>query len=188
MYTLDIFLLVIKNAGDEGLQGRTLLQKKIYFLSQLMKVDLGFSAHYYGPYSGLVAGYIERLVGHGFLEETTEVFGTVSQRNIFGEMHRYTYKLTNEAKQLWCEIKDDPELQKWQCALDRIDSHEISHDFNRLSIAAKVHYIVNWRGRRTNAEVRQVAEEYNWKVSKEDIEGVLSFLTELGLVTADGGS
>ena len=48
MYTIDVLLLVVKGAGENGLQGRTLLQKKIYFLSELMGVDLGFSAHYYG--------------------------------------------------------------------------------------------------------------------------------------------
>ena len=53
-----------------------------------------------------------------------------------------------------------------------------------LSIAAKVHYIVNWRGNTTIDEVHQVAKDYGWDVSEADIESVLSFLTELGLVSA----
>lgn len=185
MYTIDILLLVVKSAGKNGLQGRTLLQKKVYFLSELMNVDLGFSAHYYGPYSGLVAGHLTSLVNHGFLKEDTEVFETIPPRNIFGEMHRHTYFLTDEAEELWDNIKNDPELQEWKRELDRINAHEIAHDFNKLSIAAKVHYIVNWRKKDTVAEVKQVAEEYGWNVSEEDIEGVLSFLTDLGLVTPD---
>ena len=48
MYTIDVLLLVVKEAGENGLKGRTLLQKKVYFLSELMNIDLGFTAHYYG--------------------------------------------------------------------------------------------------------------------------------------------
>ena len=54
MYTIDILLLVIKGEGENGLQGRTLLQKKVYFLSVLMGVRLDFSAHYYGPEESLL--------------------------------------------------------------------------------------------------------------------------------------
>ena len=100
MYTMDILLLVVKSAGENGLaRGRTLLQKKVYFLSQLMNIDLGFSAHYYGPYSGLVAGNLASLVNHGFLEERTEVFETTPPRNRFGEKNRYTYLLTDDAEE-----------------------------------------------------------------------------------------
>ena len=55
MHIIDILILVVKSEGENGLRGRTLLQKKIYFLSELMDVDLGFSPHYYGPYSSYVA-------------------------------------------------------------------------------------------------------------------------------------
>ena len=185
MYTIDVLLLVVKDAGENGLQGRTLLQKKVYFLSELMDIDLGFSAHYYGPYSGLIAGHLSSLVNHGFLDEVTEVFETTPPRNRFGEKNRYTYFLTGDAKELWSDIENDPEFPEWKEKLDRINAHEIAHDFDRLSIAAKVHYIVDWRGESTIEGVKRVAGEYEWKVSEEDIEGVLSFLTELGLVTPD---
>ncbi len=183
MYTIDVLLLVIKEAGENGLKGRTLLQKKVYFLSELMDVDLGFSAHYYGPYSGLVAGHLASLVNHGFLDEQTEIFETDPPRNRFGERNRYTYFLTDEAEELWDDIENDPEVVEWKEKLECINSHEIAQDFNKLSIAAKVHYIVKWRGKTTVAEVKQVAGEYGWNVQQNDIETVISFLTELGLVT-----
>ena len=185
MYTMDILLLVVKSAGENGLRGRTLLQKKVYFLSKLMKVDLGFSAHYYGPYSGLVAGHLASLVSHRFLAEVTEVFDTSPPRNVFGEIHRHTYCLTDDAEELWSDIETDPEFPEWKEKLDRINAHGIANDFDRLSIAAKVHYIVDWRGRSTIGEVKQVAKEYGWDVKPEDIKNVLSFLTHLGLVTPD---
>ena len=185
MYTMDILLLVVKRAGENGLRGRTLLQKKVYFLSELMNVDLGFSAYYYGPYSGAVAGNLESLVNHGFLKEVTEIFETTPPRNVFGEIHRHTYFLTDDAEDLWSDIENDPEFPEWERELERINAHEIAHDFNKLSIAAKVHYIVNWRQKGTIEEVKQVAKEYNWDVSTTDIEGVLSFLIELGFVKTD---
>lgn len=185
MYTIDVLLLVVKEAGKDGLQGRTLLQKKVYFLSELMDVDLGFSAHYYGPYSGLIAGHLASLVNHGFLDEVTEVFETTPPRNRFGERNRYTYFLTGEAEELWDDIKNDSEVKEWKEKLERINSHEIAHDFDRLSIAAKVHYILDWRGESKIGEVERVAKEYGWRVEKEDIESVHSFLKWLGLVTTD---
>ena len=185
MYTIDVLLLVVKEAGEKGLQGRTLLQKKVYFLSELVGIDLGFSAHYYGPYSGLVAGHLASLVNHGFLDERTEVFETTPSRNRFGEKNRYTYFLTDEAEELWDDIENDTEFEEWKEKLDRINDQKISEDFNKLSIAAKVHYIVKWRGKTTVAEVKQVAGEYGWSVQQNDIETVISFLTTLGLVTTD---
>ena len=185
MYTIDVILLAVKEAGESGLRGRTLLQKKIYFLSKLMKVDLGFTAHYYGPYSGLVAGKLTSLVNHGFLKEVTETFETSLPQNRFGEKHRYTYFLTDEAEELWSDIEKDPKFPEWKEKLNRINAHEIAHDFDRLSIAAKVYYIVDWREESTIGKVKQVAKEYNWDVEQDDIESVLSFLEELDLVTTD---
>ena len=181
MYTIDILLLVVKSEPDNRLRGRTLLQKKVYFLSILMGVNFDFTAHRYGPYSSMLAGHLDSLVAHGFLNEDIESF----DRNVFGEIRRHTYFLTDEAEELWRDIENDPELSKWKKKLERINAHEIAHDFNKISIAAKVHYIVNWRGKSTITEVKQVAKEYGWKVDKDDIKSVLSFLTHLGLVTPD---
>ena len=185
MYTMDVILLVIDEAGEEGLRGRTLLQKKLYFLSVLVGVNLDFTAHRYGPYSSAVAGQLASLVGHGFVREATESFKTAStHRSVFGEIRRHTYSLTEAAHEVWSDIEQEQDFPKWKDALDRINAQPISRDFNKLSIAAKVHYIVNWRGKSTVEEVRQVAKEYGWDVNEEDIESVLSFLTELGLVSA----
>lgn len=186
MYTIDVLLLVVKEAGKNGLQGRTLLQKKVYFLSKLMEVDLGFSAHYYGPYSGLVAANLASLVSHGFLDEVTEVFETAPPRNRFGEKHRYTYFLTDDAKELWNDIENAPKFDEWKSKLDCINDYDdIANDFDRLSIAAKVHYIVDWREERTIESVKRVAKEYGWNMEEADIESVLSFLTGLELIATD---
>ena len=184
MHIIDILLLVV-GSEKNGLKGRTLLQKKVYFLSVLMGVDLGFSPHYYGPYSSYVASHLDSLVSCGLLKEVTESFS--DEENVFGERRRHTYSVPNSAKPVWQDIQQKPRSSEWQDTIDRINEHGISKDFNKLSIAAKVHYIVSWEGNSTLTlgQVQQIAEEYNWKIGEEDIKNVLSFLEELGLVTTD---
>lgn len=185
MHIIDILLLVVKEEGENGLRGRTLLQKKVYFLSVLRNENFGFSAHYYGPYSSFVAEHLDGLVYDGILKEATESWNTASsERNALGEIRRHTYTLTDEASKFWDDTRKKPDFSKWHQTLESVNAQEIAHDFNQLSIAAKVHYIVNWREKSTVEEVRQVAKEYGWNVSEEDIESVLSFLTKLGLVSA----
>lgn len=186
MYIIDILLLIVKGEGETGLRGRTLLQKKAYFLSVLMNVDLGFSPHYYGPYSSYVASHLDSLVNCGLLKEVTESFVTASDdQNIFGEIRRHTYSVPDNFEPVWQDVQEKPGFAEWQDALNRINERNISQDFNKLSIAAKVHYIISWEGQSTLKEVRQVAKEYRWDLETEDIESVLSFLTELGLITAE---
>lgn len=42
----------------------------------------------------------------------------------------------------------------------KINDQKIADDFNLLSIAAKVHYIVDWEGEKSVKEVCQTAKEY----------------------------
>ncbi len=185
MHIIDILLLVVKSEGENGLRGRTLLQKKVYFLSVLMKFDLGFSPHYYGPYSSYVASHLDSLVNCGLLKEVTESFS--DEENVFGERRRHTYSVSDNIEPVWQDIKGKPRFDEWQDALKQINEQPISKHFNKLSIAAKVYYIVSWEGNGTLTltQVQQIAEEYGWNVKAEDIESVLSFLKELKLVTTD---
>ena len=187
MYIIDVLLLVIKREGNKGLKGRTLLQKKVYFSSALMRVNLDFSPHHYGPYSSLVAGHLSSLVSHGFLNEQTEGLSpnsTNGRRS--GEMYPYIYTLTKEGDEVWREIKKEPDFDEWQNKLNLINKQPISRDSKKLSIAAKVHYIVNWRGQSTKVEeVKRVAEKYGWDMKDGDIESVSSFLTTLDLLTIE---
>ena len=187
MHIIDILLLVV-GSEKNGLKGRTLLQKKVYFLSVLMDVDLGFSPHYYGPYSSYVASHLDSLVSCGLLKEVTESFS--DEENVFGERRRHTYSVPDNVEPVWQEDiqeQEKPQFDKWRDALKRINEQDISKDFNKLSIAAKVHYIISWEGNGTLTlpQVQQIAEDYKWDVKPEDIKNVLSFLTELGLVTTD---
>ena len=181
MHIQDLILLVIESEGEDGLRGRTLLQKKLYFLSILEKIDLGFAPHYYGPYSSLVAENLDILVNARFLKEVTETFST--DRNIFGEIRRHTYSLTSDGKDVMSEIEQETEYTDWKQALDTLNSQPLANDFNMLSIAAKVYYIVNRQGRTTTEQIQEVAKEYDWDIDDSQIENVRSFLEDLSLIS-----
>ena len=186
MHIVDTLLLVIARENNGELRGRTLLQKKIYFLSVLLKENYGFSAHYYGPYSSFVAEHLDGLVNYGVLNEVTESFTSASsEENFLGEIRRHTYSFTHDAEKIWDITQQKPDFQKWDDALRSINDKEISHDFNKLSIAAKVHYIVSWEGKSALKQIQKIAKDYGWNVRQEDIISVYSFLSELGLVTTD---
>ena len=92
MHIIDIILLVIKDEKGDKLRGRTLLQKKIYFLSVLMERDLGFTAHYFGPYSSYVAGHLDSLVNYGLLKETlVPLSSNPPEPSPLGEIRKHTY-------------------------------------------------------------------------------------------------
>ena len=183
MRITDVLLLVVEKEGKDGLHGRTLLQKKLYFLSVMQKENFGFSAHYYGPYSAFVAEHLNGLVEYGIFKEVTEFFATDStERNALGEKRRHTYFLTDEGIRAWQVTQKKSDFPKWDRALKKINDQEIANNFNLLSIAAKVHYIVDWEGEKSVKEVCQTAKEYGWDFTEKDIKKVLSFLMKLKLV------
>ena len=181
MHIQDLILLVIGSEKRKSLRGRTTLQKKLYFLSVLEETDLGFGPHYYGPYSSLVAENLDILVSARFLNEKKETFET--DQNIFGEIRRHTYSLTPDGDIIMDEIRKESGYTDWKQALDTLNSQPLVNDFNTLSIAAKVYYIVNQQGSATPEQIRKVANEFGWKLNKSQIENVLSFLEDLSLIS-----
>lgn len=181
MHIQDLILLAIGSEPERSLRGRTILQKKLYFLSVLKKVDLGFCPHYYGPYSSWVAENLDILVNCGFLNEMTETFS--SDQNVFGEIRRHTYSLTSDGDTIMDNIQELREYPSWNKKLERINSQPLANDFNKLSIASKVHYIIQVKERATTEQIRQTAREYGWQVSDSDIEEVSSFLRDLSLIS-----
>lgn len=53
---------------------------------------------------------------------------------------------------------------------------------NRISVAAKTHYIVSNRGASSLDEINSASSQLGWKVSPADIQGSVAFLSDLGLV------
>lgn len=171
-------LLTVDAEGSEGLVGRTLLQKKVYFAAILTNQDYAFRPHYYGPYSRVVADATDALVSNRFLEEQVQVF---ADTNMFGEIRRHTYRLADDGRQVVESLASDEETKRWQAALEKINRHPFGMDFNMLSVAAKVSIISRTAGGAIGAEsIRQRAKGFGWTLGQEQPQQVAEFLDSLG--------
>ncbi|MCC7107036.1 MAG: hypothetical protein IT307_18040 [Chloroflexi bacterium] len=63
-----------------------------------------------------------------------------------------------------------------------MNDHRISDDVDKLSIAAKVHYISAERGAATTEQIRRRALELGWNIDDADIAAVEGYLEHLRLV------
>src|SRR5438067_2288305 len=100
-----------------SIKGKTKFQKVVYFLGVMTGHldDLGYRAHFYGPYSGDVDDAINRLSSLDFVTRTVSRMGAVDR---FGfEVGRNDYVLNDQGRtvaqskarnqpMLWGQIED----------------------------------------------------------------------------------
>jgi len=182
------FALLSLEAFGGTVNGRTLFQKRLYFLAALARreSEFGFRAHYYGPYSSAVADALGELKSLGFVEETRIPLqgpGTGGfERNLF------EIKLTDAGRRLAehkkaCLDGRDAELL---ARAPEIAALPTANDYAKASIAAKVHYITMQKGEAW--DTRAAAEEarkYDWSLDPRAAEEAADFLEQLGLVQVD---
>src|SRR4051794_11752051 len=85
-------------ATDGEIQGKTKLQKTVYFLGLMTDQldDLGYRAHYYGPYSDEVAGAVGWLKTIGAVEQTSSGVGSTDNSGF--EVRRYDFRLNERGR------------------------------------------------------------------------------------------
>ena len=183
MKTYDFVHLVIHAAGNR-VEGRTKLQKLIYFVCAIVGnlEEFGYRAHYYGPYSPDVAGAVQELRGLRFLEQQVVSFGATDRSGF--EFSRYDYSLTEEGKEL-AAVKANEWPQEWEVikrAIQLINSTN-TQDYVRLAIAAKTHLLSQQSGQRLSAvELQSKTAEHGWNsFTPEQYQGALDFLSRVGL-------
>ena len=177
----DVLLLAYK-AFDGTMKGKTLLQKRVYFLSVVLDVGLGYDAHYYGPYSEDISNANSELKSLGYVSESSSRFG-VDQKGF--EMARYDYKLTDDGERL-AERRAEQFQSLWQ----RIDSaakvlKEAGNlDYMELSIAAKAYFVlIRLKGKATLEDIAGMLPKFGWSVTDEDLAKATAFLAKANLVT-----
>jgi len=186
LLTRNIVLLALDAFGGKT-EGKTLFQKRLYFLNQLLKAEqkvrlgLGYDAHYYGPYSGTVSADIATLVNQGFIKEEGIHFGVVNSAGF--EMKRYSYELTEDGRigVDWLKNAYPEEAKLIADTVQRIqDAGTV--DYINLSIAAKAHWILQKTCRpMTPKNIVEEAGKFSWTVNEQQIDGGLQFLDRLGL-------
>jgi uncharacterized protein YwgA len=179
--TLFDALLTTLEAEGGSIRGRTLLQKKLYFLSVLTGEDFGFAPYYYGPYSSAVSAELETLVGAGFVEERKERLGASGGGP--NEPKEYRYTLTDDGTAILPEIVQDRE--RYRAALARINGHSVAQSSRLLSIAAKIHVVGAGDGTLLTEEIATRAKHLGWDLPPHAIPQAQEYLTSLGLARAD---
>jgi uncharacterized protein YwgA len=176
------FLIALFHAWGGSIHGRTLLQKRAFFVQRLSGVDpgLAYDAHYYGPYSSTVDSTIEQLKNLGFVREETNEFGVMSGGF---EMRRYDYRLTQQGQQVAERLSGMPEFQLVEESVRRIEQAG-NRDYIELSIAAKAFFILLRQKRPMSvADITKEAEKFNWNIGEQSVNKAVGFLKSVGLTT-----
>ncbi|MBF0564394.1 MAG: hypothetical protein HQK89_04045 [Nitrospirae bacterium] len=191
MITADKAILLLIDNYEGKIRGKTLIQKRIYFLCNLLKedMDFGYDAHYYGPYSSEVEEGLSLVKSLGFIEEHTLGFGTQNQDGF--EIRRYDYSLTEDGKTIvrMLERKAQKECEKIRRVLKKMQDAGDNGDYVSLSIAAKTYHILSRKTQPMTTEaIHSEAKKFGWNIKPESIDRASSFLEKLNLVkkTANG--
>jgi len=179
----DVLILAYK-AFEGDMRGKTLLQKRVYFLSVMLGIDLGYEAHYYGPYSEKVAALNLELKSLGQVSESSSAWG-YDQRGF--EMARHDFKLTDVGARL-AERKatELPRLWSRTRKAAKVISKAGDLDYMELSIAAKAYYVLNkLNGKATLEDIGGMLPKFGWSVSTEQLDRATDFLAKADLVTKE---
>lgn len=182
---IEILLMSYK-AFDGKIQGRTSLQKRIYFIGRRLE-DKGclnfhrfnYGPHYYGPFSGAVESANRDLVNISFVREYPYV---ITGRRGF-DYHRYDYKLTEDGEHMAGKLINSNQ-EVWdhiQQAAKEILSANLSTA--AISVAAKSHFIVKNKDKPiTTPEIKNVAGKLGWDLKEGEIDEADDFLVSFRLI------
>jgi uncharacterized protein len=178
------FVLMTLQAFGGCTEGKTLLQKRVYFVGVLTEDldSLGYRPHFYGPYSAEVANAVGSLRALGFVRE---IETERADRAGFGNA-RYDFSLTRDGEEIATpEPNDEAAIElrsRIQAAADRIKAAG-DPNYVALSIAAKTHLLLHKSGgNATTDRIADLAKQFNWQITEEQVAEAASFLEKLKLV------
>jgi uncharacterized protein YwgA len=183
MSPYDFVHLSLHAMGGE-IRGKTKLQKTIYFLGLFSNMvdDLGYRAHYYGPYSADVAGAAQQLRALGFAVQTACGVGSVDSAGF--EVARHDLCLTEEGTRM-AKAKAAQNPQEWARISNAAKKLQAAKelDYMKLSIAAKTYFMMDRKKQAVPlGDLVPVAQQFGWSVTTEQIQEAAQFLEAVGLV------
>lgn len=170
---------------DGELKGRTKLQKTVYFLGVMTDSlgDLGYRAHFYGPYSDDVADAVDQLKSLGFVDQNVASGGAFDASGF--EVARYDYALTAQGKAVAEQKKQQypQEFKKMRDAAAILKKAK-SEDYVQLSVAAKTYFMLGERKGNASSldDLAHVAGKFGWSVTNEQVKEAAQYLKKLGLM------
>ena len=180
MKVRHLILMLLKASGG-NISSKTKVQKEMYFLSLLMNKELGFKAHYYGPYSPAVEEGLDELIGAGFVSMRRETFNIVNRGF---EIQRYDFSITDAGEDLAGQLirENADEYGKTEELVKKLK--EMSNpDYLNLSIAAKTYFILKKENSpMSTEEIIKKAKNFDWNIGENDIDVAVKILQKLALV------
>ncbi len=183
METHEFVLLVMRAVGGQ-IQGKTKLQKTVYFLGVLTNrlESLGYRAHFYGPYSDEVSDAITTLKTIGVVDQNVVGGGSVDQSGF--EVRRYDFRLNDQGQKL-AATKAKRFSDVWQRLETAVETFTEAGDLDymQMSIAAKTYFMLGQKkGRASMQELAHLAPRFGWTVTADQVHQAAEYLSRMGLV------
>ena len=168
-------ILLVLGTSSSPIEGRTAIQKIVYFSSIKTQSELGYRAHFYGPYSPLVASALEDLVLSELVTESPRI--TIRDRPL------YSYFLTEDGKKFVTELKSkDPDIEKKVSYVVKMCEDVTHNNINVLSWAAKIYFMLSSKGGPISYEdIIARGKKLGWQLDNKEIESGLKLLHGLSL-------
>ena len=183
MKTHEFILLALDEMGGQ-VSGKTLFQKRVYFIGLLSQrlADFGYTPYYYGPYSDQVSNAIGEMRSVGFIQESYVNFGATNRGGF--EVTRRDYQLTEDGKRIAEALRTQYAEESAQITNAWKKIEEAGDlDYMQLSIAAKMYHILDAKSvPLKDEEIVDIANNLGWQISSSDINRAKEFLVRLGLV------
>jgi uncharacterized protein YwgA len=182
----DFVTLTLLAVGGD-IQGKTKLQKTVYFLGAMTDCleDLGYRPWFYGPYSDDVDGAVTWLKTIGVIDQNVRSWG--HDESGF-EARRYDFRLNDQGTRFaQGKARRNPEL--WECLESAAKTLRKAGDigYMAMSIAAKTYFMLGKkRGRGSISEIARLAPHFGWQVTPSQVEEAARYLNCLGLVELVG--
>ncbi len=170
---LSKILLLLIYFYSKSIKGKTLLQKRMYFLSIILKQDFGFHAYYYGPYSERVDFATDHNKALGFISESL---------SDFTYQKRYEFIITPDGNELIKHLlKTNSDLyKKVENAVNKIKSSGDDDEYIKISYAAKVHFIINsTKSGKNKKKIIHEAKDLGWELNDDAIETAMGFINKI---------
>ncbi len=182
MIPRHLFLVMLDHACG-AIAGKTLAQKRAYFVTVMTGEGPAFVPHYYGPFSAELDEAIASCKALGFVHEEVSSF---SKADAWGfEVRRYTYRLTDDGQKVVAnlEVRNPDDVRRVREALSKLRQAG-DDNYVKLSVAAKVHCLLQTRRGKSNPEdLVEAARQFGWDLASQQIDEACQFLMKLGLIS-----
>lgn len=171
-------LLMIIDACGGKIESKTKLHKIAYFVSIKLNQNFQFTAYLYGPYSQMIEDGLNELTAVGFIDMS---FCSYNESVNGFEKKKYSFEINDKGKELLNYLKN--QNNEIYITIKENAEQLKEKNYNELSIAAKAHYILDKEKQPLNFhQISNKANEFHWKISKEDIDTAIEILRKLKLL------